>query len=141
MDTTTAVPVRDFLSIEQFARELHVPLATAYQWFAAGHASKKCPKFMKAGKHIRIRRDWRDESLPSEHPSQPKLSRLRRQDLRHAAVTAWLRAGVEPKVVQEWSGHMSLKVMLDVYTGVLKGDHKVGRDRYEAYLNAQMPAE
>lgn len=44
-DATTPVPDRDYLIIEQFARERNVALATAYQWFGAGHASKKCPQF------------------------------------------------------------------------------------------------
>jgi integrase len=59
--------------------------------------------------------------LPAGDPRQPKLSRLRRHDLRHAACSWWLRSGVDATVCQRWSGHKTLSVFLDVYQGVAPG--------------------
>ncbi len=59
--------------------------------------------------------------LAPNDPRQPKLSRLRRHDLRHAACSWWLRSGVDVTVCQRWSGHKSLSVFLDVYQGVAPG--------------------
>src|SRR6266851_662327 len=59
--------------------------------------------------------------LPLDHPRQPKLSRLRRHDLRHAACSWWLRSGVDARVCQRWSGHKTLSVFLDVYQGIAPG--------------------
>lgn len=64
--------------------------------------------------------------LPPDDPRQPKLSRLRRHDLRHAACSWWLRSGVDATVCQRWSGHKSLSVFLDVYQGVAPGREAEG---------------
>jgi integrase len=61
------------------------------------------------------------KNLAPGDPRQPKLSRLRRHDLRHAACSWWLRSGVDATVCQRWSGHKSLSVFLDVYQGVAPG--------------------
>jgi integrase len=62
----------------------------------------------------------RADLLPGD-PRQPKLSRLRRHDLRHAACSWWLREGVDAVVCQRWSGHKTLSVFLDIYQGVAPG--------------------
>jgi integrase len=36
-------------------------------------------------------------------------------DLRHTAATNWLRSGVEPRTVQEWLGHSSMRIT-DIYS-------------------------
>jgi hypothetical protein len=41
-------------------------------------------------------------------------------DLRHAAVSTWLAAGVPPKQVALWAGH-SVEVLMRVYAKVLSG--------------------
>lgn len=64
--------------------------------------------------------------LPAADPRQPKLSRLRRHDLRHAACSWWLRSGVDATVCQRWSGHKTLSVFLDVYQGVAPGREDEG---------------
>ncbi|MGH9151579.1 MAG: tyrosine-type recombinase/integrase [Acidimicrobiales bacterium] len=64
--------------------------------------------------------------MPPDDPRQPKLSRLRRHDLRHAACSWWLREGVDATVCQRWSGHKSLSVFLDVYQGVAPGREEDG---------------
>jgi len=62
------------------------------------------------------------------------LSQVRRQDLRHSAITLWLNAGVPLKTAQSWSGHKTLAVLLDTYLGVMKGDEVVARARVQAAL-------
>jgi integrase len=59
--------------------------------------------------------------LKPDDPRQPKLARLRRHDLRHAACSWWLREGVDAVVCQRWSGHKTLSVFLDIYQGVAPG--------------------
>ena len=64
--------------------------------------------------------------LAPDSPRQPKVSRLRRHDLRHAACSWWLRSGVDATVCQRWSGHRTLSVFLDVYQGVAPGREDEG---------------
>lgn len=75
--------------------------------------------------------------LPPDHPRQPKLSKLRRHDLRHAACSWWLRSGVDATVCQRWSGHKNLSVFLDVYQGVAPGREDEGVRK----LVASVPAD
>lgn len=72
------------------------------------------------------------EGLPRDDPRQPKLSRLRRHDLRHAACSWWLREGVDAVVCQQWSGHKTLSVFLDIYQGVAPGREDEGVRRLVA---------
>lgn len=62
------------------------------------------------------------------------LRRVRRHDLRHSAITVWLNAGVPLKTAQRWSGHKTLSVLLDTYTGVMRNDDAVAVERFEAAL-------
>jgi integrase len=64
--------------------------------------------------------------LTPDDPRQPKLARLRRHDLRHAACSWWLREGVDAVVCQRWSGHRTLSVFLDIYQGVAPGREEDG---------------
>jgi integrase len=66
------------------------------------------------------------QDLPPGDPRQPKLARLRRHDLRHAACSWWLREGVDAVVCQRWSGHKTLSVFLDIYQGVAPGREDEG---------------
>lgn len=54
-------------------------------------------------------------------------------DLRHAAVSTWLNAGVEPTRVADWAGH-SVAVLLRVYAKCLDGGEQAARDRVGAAL-------
>ena len=54
-------------------------------------------------------------------------------DLRHAAVSTWLNAGVPPTQVAEWAGH-SVNVLLRVYAKCVYGQDEVARQRIEAAL-------
>lgn len=54
-------------------------------------------------------------------------------DLRHAAVSTWLTAGVEPARVAEWAGH-SVSVLYDIYAAFLDGGDEVARRRVQQAL-------
>ncbi len=75
------------------------------------------------------------EGMKTDDPRQPKLSRLRRHDLRHAACSWWLREGVDAVVCQRWSGHKTLSVFLDVYQGVAPGREDEGVRRLVSSLS------
>lgn len=49
-------------------------------------------------------------------------------DLRHAAVSTWLNAGVPPTQVAEWAGH-SVAVLLRVYAKCISGQEDAARAR------------
>lgn len=51
-----------------------------------------------------------------EHPDFP---RIRFHDLRHTHATLLLKAGIQPKIVQERLDHSSINVTLDTYSHVL----------------------
>lgn len=49
-------------------------------------------------------------------------------DLRHAAVSTWLSAGVSPTQVAEWAGH-SVNGLLQIYAKCLAGQEQLARER------------
>jgi integrase len=51
-------------------------------------------------------------------------------DLRHAAVSTWLNAGVEATRVAEWAGH-SVAVLLRVYAKCLDGGEQAARAKVQ----------
>ncbi|MDA8321820.1 MAG: tyrosine-type recombinase/integrase [Actinomycetota bacterium] len=55
-------------------------------------------------------------------------------DLRHACVSTWLKAGIEPKRVAEWAGH-SVEVLLRIYTHCLDGGEDEARKRIQRTLD------
>ncbi len=54
-------------------------------------------------------------------------------DLRHAAVSTWLAAGVDPATVAEWAGH-SLAVLMEIYAACLYGAEVTARQQVQAAL-------
>lgn len=82
----------------------------------------------------RFKRDVWTKALPTLWTSGP-LATLRRHDLRHAACSAWLAAGVPMKQASAWSGHATLSVFLDIYQGIMPSDESMGVARLEAYLS------
>ncbi len=54
-------------------------------------------------------------------------------DLRHAAVSTWLAAGVDSVRVAEWAGH-SVQVLHRVYAHVMHGDDSHSRRRIESHF-------
>ena len=45
--------------------------------------------------------------------------KLRRHDLRHYAISCWIEAGLNPKVVQARAGHSSIQITYDRYGHLL----------------------
>lgn len=54
-------------------------------------------------------------------------------DLRHAAVSTWLKAGVEVTRVAEWAGH-SVAILMRVYAKFIDGGERSARARVEEAL-------
>lgn len=78
------------------------------------------------------------EGLDPSSPLQPKLSRLRRHDLRHSACSLWLRSRVDVSVCQRWSGHKQLSVFLDIYQGLIPGREEEGAALLDAHLRTEL---
>ena len=68
-------------------------------------------------------------------PATPLMSRP--YDLRHAAVSTWLNAGVPAAQVAEWAGH-STDVLLRVYVKCIAGQQGEAKRRIE---DAMRPLE
>ena len=79
--------------------------------------------------------DWYDvKNGQRPAPTLPASPLAKRPyDLRHAAVSLWLNAGVPPTQVAEWAGH-SVNVLLRVYAKCVYGQDEVARIRIEAAL-------
>jgi len=60
-------------------------------------------------------------------------------DLRHAAVSLWLNAGVPPTQIAEWAGH-SVAVLLHTYAKCIVGQDEAARLRIGAALGLEGPA-
>lgn len=54
-------------------------------------------------------------------------------DLRHAAVSSWLAAGVHHTTVAKWAGH-SVAVLLRVYARVIDGTEQSSRQKIDRFL-------
>ncbi|MCX2728933.1 tyrosine-type recombinase/integrase [Saccharopolyspora sp. NFXS83] len=79
-------------------------------------------------------RAWANARTATLVPAVASSSLARRPyDLRHAAVSTWLTAGVEPTRVAAWAGH-SVSVLLRVYAKCLDGGEQAARDRVGAAL-------
>ena len=75
-------------------------------------------------------RTWKQARLIGLSPTQAASPLAARPyDLRHAALSSWLNAGVPPTEVAERAGH-SVKVLLSVYAKCLDGE----RDTYNARI-------
>ena len=59
-------------------------------------------------------------------------------DLRHAAVSLWLNAGVPATQVAEWAGH-SVNVLLRVYAKCVYGQEEAAKGRISSALGAEAP--
>jgi integrase len=70
----------------------------------------------------------REAVLTPEAAATPLAKRP--YDLRHAAVSTWLNAGVEATRVAEWAGH-SVAVLLRVYAKCLDGGEQAARSKVE----------
>ena len=75
--------------------------------------------------------DARKEALTEAQNASPLAGRP--YDLRHACVTTWLNAGVDPAQVAEWAGH-SVAVLLRVYVRCIAGRDEIAKKRIERAL-------
>lgn len=87
--------------------------------------------------YARVWTKARERALSKAQAASP-LAR-RPYDLRHAAVSLWLNAGVPAPQVAEWAGH-SVNVLLRVYAKCLDGQDAAAQRRIEAALATQAPA-
>lgn len=77
---------------------------------------------------------WRRARQAALTPAQQRSPLGRRPyDLRHAAVSTWLNAGVPAPQVAEWAGH-SVHVLLKVYAKCIDGQEEAARRRIENAL-------
>ena len=83
--------------------------------------------------YCRVRRTARTAALTSDEMASPLPSRP--SDLRHAAVSTWLNAGVPPTQVAEWAGH-SVAVLLQIYAKCIVSQEDAARQRFAAVLAA-----
>ncbi|BEL10032.1 integrase [Actinoplanes sichuanensis] len=83
---------------------------------------------------------WRDAREATLTPVQLRSPLAKRPyDLRHAAVSLWLNAGVPATQVAEWAGH-SVHVLMRVYAKCIYGQDEASRRRVEAALGLTQPA-
>jgi integrase len=81
--------------------------------------------------YCRVWRKARVVALAADEVASP-LAR-RPYDLRHAAVSTWLNAGVAPTQVAAWAGH-SVAVLLQIYAKCIVGQEEAARRRIDAAL-------
>jgi integrase len=77
-------------------------------------------------------REARQRALTPAEVASPLAARP--YDLRHAAVSTWLNAGVPATQVAEWAGH-SVHVLLRVYAKCIVGQDESARRRIETALS------
>jgi integrase len=88
-------------------------------------------------KAIRYLARWRQAREIALTPAEQASPLARRPyDLRHAAVSGWLNAGVPVTQVAEWAGH-SVRVCLLVYARCISGGDEAARRRIDAALAAE----
>jgi integrase len=78
----------------------------------------------------------RTAALSTRDAASPLVRRP--YDLRHAAVSTWLNAGVPPTLVAEWAGH-SVQVLLRVYAKCIEGQDVQGRRLIDGALGEPDP--
>lgn len=78
--------------------------------------------------YLRVWHRARESALTPEEQRSPLAGVP--YDLRHAAVSTWLNAGVGPQQVAEWAGH-SVAVLLRVYAKCIAGQNSTAKRRIE----------
>jgi integrase len=81
--------------------------------------------------YYRTWRKARSAGLSEAEAASPLA--VRPYDLRHACVTTWLNAGVDPAQVAEYAGH-SVAVLLRVYVRCITGRDEIAKKRIEEAL-------
>jgi integrase len=84
---------------------------------------------------------WRRARKQALTPAEAASPLARRPyDLRHAAVSRWLNAGVPPTQIAEWAGH-SVRVLLTVYAKCIVGEEKQALRLIDASFAAEHQTE
>ncbi|MET7402587.1 hypothetical protein ABZS66_54815 [Dactylosporangium sp. NPDC005572] len=91
-------------------------------FFVPGHGDKPVSKWT----YNNAWRRTRAAALTAAQQRTPLAARP--YDLRHAAVSLWLNAGVPATQVAEWAGH-SVHVLLKVYAKCIEGQEGTARRR------------
>ncbi|MGH3435973.1 MAG: tyrosine-type recombinase/integrase [Sciscionella sp.] len=81
--------------------------------------------------YTRVWRAARKRALTEKTHATP-LAR-RPYDLRHAAVSTWLAAGLDPARVAHWAGH-SVSVLYEIYAALLDGGEATARQQIQTAL-------
>jgi integrase len=84
--------------------------------------------------YLEVFRIARLEALGEVDAASPLMGRP--YDLRHAAVSTWLNAGVPAAQVAEWAGH-SVDVLLRVYAKCIAGQQDAAKQRIEEAMRAE----
>ncbi|WP_232291904.1 tyrosine-type recombinase/integrase [Frankia sp. QA3] len=88
-------------------------------------------------KAIRYLARWRQAREIALTPAEQASPLARRPyDLRHAAISGWLNAGVPVTQAAEWAGH-SVRVCMLVYAKCIAGQDEAARRRIDAALAAE----
>jgi integrase len=82
-------------------------------------------------------RTWQKARIKALDVQQVSSALARRPyDLRHACVSTWLKAGLDPARIAEWAGH-SVEVLLRIYVHCLDGGEKEAHKRIEDVLGSE----
>lgn len=95
-------------------------------------------KPLRLGTTYRVWEAARAAALSDAEYASPLAKRP--YDLRHAAVSLWLNAGVPPTQVAEWAGH-SVHVLLRVYAKCVYGQDEVARQPIQTALTLTTTSE
>jgi integrase len=124
------------------------PLVRAIRWHIAAYGQDADgrlfvsqgwrPGPVSLGTYTRV---WRQARAAALTPAQHRSPLARRPyDLRHAAVSLWLNAGVPAPQVAEWAGH-SVHILLKVYAKCIDGQEEAAKRRIENSLAGTEEAE
>lgn len=84
---------------------------------------------------------WQAARKAALTPAEARSPLARRPyDLRHAALSTWLNAGVPATQVAEWAGN-SVEVLLRVYAKCIVGQDEVAKRRIEEAMRDQDPGQ
>jgi integrase len=89
-------------------------------------------------------RTWWQKAIAEQFPEGHRLADITPHAMRHAGMSWWFAARFDEAVIQQWGGWSSLKVMLDVYRGVLEDINNMdlaGLDQFEGSWRAIPDAE